>query len=75
MKRSRTLNIEPFREGTFSRRSEASEVMIMNECEGEIKMMRLQNAKLRTLFKVKFGVRARLGAVCFPGNLTGNGYF
>jgi hypothetical protein len=46
----------------------------MNECEGEIKMMKLRNAKLRTLFKVKIGGSARFGAVCFPGNLTGNGY-
>lgn len=46
----------------------------MNECEGEIKMMRLQNAKLQTLFKVKIGGRARFGAVCFSGSLTGNGY-
>ncbi|WNM61095.1 hypothetical protein [Candidatus Nitrospira neomarina] len=47
----------------------------MNECDGEIKMMRLQNAKLRTLlFEVKIGGRARLGAGCLPGNLTGNGY-
>lgn len=52
----------------------AAGVLVMNECDGEIKRMRLKNAKLRTLFEVKIGGRARLGAGCFPGNLTGNGY-
>ncbi len=56
------------------RRWEAAGFLVMNECERKINMTRLQNAKLRTLFEVKIGGRARLGAVCFPGNLTGNGY-
>ena len=74
MRKSWTSNIETFRDGLSSRRSEASGVLIMNECEGAIKMMRLQKAKLRTLFEVKIEGRARLGAVCFPGNLYGSGY-
>ncbi|GJL60552.1 MAG: hypothetical protein NPIRA03_34090 [Nitrospirales bacterium] len=46
----------------------------MSECEGKIKMMKLQSGKLPIVIEVKIGGRARLGAVCCPGNLSGNGY-
>lgn len=57
-----------------SRCVEESGVLIMSECEGKIKMMKLQSGKLPIVIEVKIGGRARLGAVCCPGNLSGNGY-
>ena len=74
MRKSRTSNFETFRDGTSSGRSEASGVLIMNECEVEIKMMRLQSGRLRTLYETKMGGSSYLGIVCFPRDLSVKGF-